>query len=183
MNHTNGSRQTHEKGYGLCECGCGEKTTLARVTVRSKGWTKGKPLRFRRGHAVLGRRMQTRFAYPVCVSSELELGWIAGLIEGEGSFSIKKGRRKHGYSYRPLIQLASTDEDVINRLQTLVPAGSICKPTRLTKGGKQVYKWALSNSEAVFDLLVLLFPLMSGRRKDRMREILAHPSFLRYECA
>ena len=29
--------------YGLCECGCGEKTAIARVTDRSKGWVGGKP--------------------------------------------------------------------------------------------------------------------------------------------
>lgn len=172
-----------DESYKLCECGCGGATSVAHVTDRSKGWVRGRPLRFRRGHAVLGRRMLTRSAYPFCVLSELEIGWIAGLIEGEGSFSIKKSKRKHGYSCTPMVQLASTDKDVVDRLQTLVPAGSVCEPTRLTKGGKQVYKWSLSSSDAVLDLLILLFPLMSGRRKTRIREILAHPTFARYEYA
>ena len=44
-----------------------------------------------------------------------------------------------------------------------------------------MYKWSLSNSEAVLDLLILLFPLMSDRREARIREILAHPIFVRYE--
>lgn len=120
-------------------------------------------------------------AYPLRVLSELEVGWVAGLVEGEGSFSIKKGKRKYGYSCTPVVQLASTDKDVVNHLRTLIPAGSVCEPSRLTKGGKQVYKWSLSNSEAVFDLSILLFPLMSDRRKNRIREILAHPTFVRYE--
>ena len=126
--------------------------------------------------------MSTRSAYPLRVLSELEVGWVAGLFEEEGSFSIKKGKRKYGCSCTPLVQLASTDEDVVSRLHTLVPAGSVCEPTRLTKEGKQIYKWSLSNSEAVLDLLTLLFPLMSDRRKARIREILAHPIFVRYEC-
>jgi hypothetical protein len=42
--------------YRLCECGCGERTAVAHVNDRSKGWVKGKQLRFRKGHAVLERR-------------------------------------------------------------------------------------------------------------------------------
>lgn len=36
---------------GFCECGCGRKTSIAPQTFRSKGWVKGEPLRFVRGHA------------------------------------------------------------------------------------------------------------------------------------
>ena len=34
----------------FCECGCGEKTELAKTTSKRDGWVKGKPLRFVRGH-------------------------------------------------------------------------------------------------------------------------------------
>jgi hypothetical protein len=76
--------------YGLCECGCGEETTVSRKTDRSKGWVRGKPLRFRRGHAVLGRPIYGGFAYSYYRLSELELGWVAGLLEGEGCFRIRE---------------------------------------------------------------------------------------------
>src|SRR5690348_3691442 len=36
---------------GLCECGCGRRTNLARQTRREFGWVKGEPLRFVRGHS------------------------------------------------------------------------------------------------------------------------------------
>jgi HNH endonuclease len=36
--------------YGLCQCGCGQRTTIARGTNRSKGWEAGQPLRFVNGH-------------------------------------------------------------------------------------------------------------------------------------
>jgi hypothetical protein len=35
----------------LCECGCGEPTNPAPFTAPSKGWIKGEPVRFRRGHS------------------------------------------------------------------------------------------------------------------------------------
>ena len=37
-------------GYGLCHCGCGEKTDLAPQTHRSRGWVNGEPVRYVRGH-------------------------------------------------------------------------------------------------------------------------------------
>jgi hypothetical protein len=35
---------------GLCECGCGEPTSLARQNEAARGRVKGEPLRFKRGH-------------------------------------------------------------------------------------------------------------------------------------
>lgn len=40
---------------GLCECGCGQRTNLARQNDRAKGWTRGQPLRFVLGHAPRGK--------------------------------------------------------------------------------------------------------------------------------
>lgn len=37
---------------GLCQCGCGQPTRLAPVTDRNKGWVKGEPLKFIKGHNV-----------------------------------------------------------------------------------------------------------------------------------
>lgn len=34
----------------LCECGCGQPTRLAPVNDASKGWVKGWPLRYLKGH-------------------------------------------------------------------------------------------------------------------------------------
>ena len=44
---------------GLCECGCGEATTIAQRTDHLRGWVKGKPIRFRKGHS---RRKGFRWA-------------------------------------------------------------------------------------------------------------------------
>lgn len=35
---------------GLCECGCGRSTAIAQRTDAGKGWVKGEPLRYVRGH-------------------------------------------------------------------------------------------------------------------------------------
>ena len=40
---------------GLCQCGCGKRTTLAIRNVHGKGIKKGQPNRFLTGHAGTGR--------------------------------------------------------------------------------------------------------------------------------
>jgi hypothetical protein len=39
-----------DPSYGLCECGCGERTTIPTVTSREAGRIKGVPMRFVSGH-------------------------------------------------------------------------------------------------------------------------------------
>lgn len=34
----------------LCECGCGQPTPIAKKTDRKRGYVKGEPVRFRKGH-------------------------------------------------------------------------------------------------------------------------------------
>lgn len=38
----------------LCECGCGRQTGIAPITVPKRGYVKGQPLRFVRGHHAHG---------------------------------------------------------------------------------------------------------------------------------
>ena len=35
---------------GLCQCGCGKKTSMAKQTLKASGWVKGEPLRYLPGH-------------------------------------------------------------------------------------------------------------------------------------
>lgn len=53
--------------------------------------------------------------------TETELAWVAGLIEGEGTFFCTK-RRERRY---PVIAVGMTDEDVIQKLYLLVGVGDI----------------------------------------------------------
>lgn len=42
--------------YGLCQCGCGEKTKLHTDNKSTKGYVKGEPRKFIRGHSKWGNR-------------------------------------------------------------------------------------------------------------------------------
>jgi hypothetical protein len=43
-------------GPGLCACGCGQATKLARANDASKGYIKGQPMKFVHGHHVKTER-------------------------------------------------------------------------------------------------------------------------------
>jgi hypothetical protein len=36
---------------GFCQCGCGGRTKIAKESDPKRGWMKGRPLRFLRGHS------------------------------------------------------------------------------------------------------------------------------------
>lgn len=36
--------------YGYCQCGCGQKTTIAKSNCNTYGWVKGEPKRYMSGH-------------------------------------------------------------------------------------------------------------------------------------
>jgi uncharacterized protein YjcR len=38
-------------GPGLCKCGCGQRTSIAKMTNSAKGHVKGQPTRFIKGHS------------------------------------------------------------------------------------------------------------------------------------
>ena len=105
---------------------------------------------------------------------------MAGLVEGEESFTIKKSRRKNGLSCQPQLRVSMTDEDVIRRLAALIPVGNVLKAGRKTQGGKDVWMWTLTNSQALIDLMIALRLLMGERRREKIDSILAHSGFVRY---
>jgi hypothetical protein len=69
--------------YGLCGCGCGEKTPIATRTKSKRGQYKGEPMRFIRGHATRGRT----------------LGKQAFYVEGGRTYVMARGRNGTGMLY------------------------------------------------------------------------------------
>jgi hypothetical protein len=95
--------------------------------------------------------------------SMMQLGWIAGLLEGEGCFQ----HRRNGDL---LIQIVMTDGDVIGRLQSILGFGSLGQ-SRLPSG-KTAYRWSSTHQASTAGLMMTLLPLMGSRRDDKIRECL-----------
>jgi hypothetical protein len=94
--------------------------------------------------------------------------WIAGLLEGEGCFSLNRSLPGNAS-----IGLAMTDHDVVQRfagylgcnVRTEQPSNSA-----LGKKRKTIYVTTVASTKAV-GLMMTIYPLMGFRRKTKIREI------------
>lgn len=91
-----------------------------------------------------------------------DLIWLAGLLEGEGTFDLHRGRY-------PRIRLAMTDRDVVGRAATLMDAS--IRMTIRTDGQKALYHSEISGERAAA-IMEALLPYMGARRSSRIAEIL-----------
>jgi hypothetical protein len=98
--------------------------------------------------------------------SREEIAWIAGLLEGEGSFYLN-----HGNGHAVIIAVCMTDLDVIeNAANILGGTGNIYAQE---KGKfKTTYTFRVYGSDLSVEWMNILYPLMGIRRQQRIREIL-----------
>lgn len=91
-----------------------------------------------------------------------DLIWLAGLLEGEGTFDLHKARY-------PRIRLGMADRDVVGRAATLI--GASIRMTLSTQEHKPMFHTELSGARAA-ELMALLLPHMGARRSSKIGEIL-----------
>src|ERR1700733_1480590 len=101
-----------------------------------------------------------------------ELAWVAGLLEGEGCFRIKPGSRE-GFRASLVVNVSSTDRDVIYRCAALFPAhGKIQTRTFTNPNCKTAYvvEWY---GQAAEDVMRAVRPFMCQRRAAKIDECLS----------
>lgn len=97
--------------------------------------------------------------------SMLELGWVAGLFEGEGYF----GHRRNGDL---IIQVVMTDGDVIERLHSIFGFGTLGQ--RRLPSGKVAFRWSSTHQANTAGLMMTLLGTqqMGERRTAKIVESL-----------
>lgn len=92
--------------------------------------------------------------------------WLAGLLEGEGSFIVV--RKSVPYSYVGIrILLQMTDRDVVERAKEVSGGlgGSINLVERSRNGHKDIYGWNVNKLNDAYALMVAVYPFMGERRR------------------
>lgn len=102
-----------------------------------------------------------------------QLGWVAGIVEGEGCISTTATPRiNHVYIY-PLVKVGMADEDVIRRLAEWTGLGRVSgphlPPVRAKAGHKPQWHWNVNKIAHVEALCSALWPLLGERRRDQVR--------------
>ncbi|KKL57000.1 hypothetical protein LCGC14_2239740 [marine sediment metagenome] len=62
------------------------------------------------------------------IMTDLEKGWLAGIIDGEGCITLRASGTQKGKKpkYRnPVINVTSTDKEVVNKVLSIVNCGTI----------------------------------------------------------
>jgi hypothetical protein len=114
-------------------------------------------------------------ARPLPEISELDLAWLAGLLEGEGWFGrVKRAGTRYGrFYYRiPIVQVAMNDEDVVRRIGELTNA-NVLGPHMQSGGRSPTFMVSIHGGKAV-QLMRLLRPNMGRRRGERIDELLTN---------
>ena len=92
--------------------------------------------------------------------------WLAGLIDGEGSFGI--GRVKHGYGLRVSIQLRDDDSAILKEIQMRLGLGSISRRAGRSGNTNPGCVWMVQTRADVEELVEVLdrYPLRSKKAAD-----------------
>lgn len=98
-----------------------------------------------------------------------DLAWVAGIIEGEGSISV----RSNGLIE---VHVNMTDLDVIQRLAAITGVGRVtgpAKPPRYKAHWKPIAYWQVARQDDTAALLMTIFPFLGARRRAKAAEALA----------
>lgn len=100
---------------------------------------------------------------------EHELIWLAGLLEGEGTFDLHRGRY-------PRVRVGMTDRDVVGRAAALM--GARARLSLREAPSQSTWHAEVSGPRAV-GLMEELLPHMGSRRSGKIAEVLAAYRFAR----
>ena len=114
-------------------------------------------------------RVRPGFDYRRGRMNRNDLLWLAGLLEGEGSFL--KGPPSH--PNQPIVVTQMTDEDVVQRVASLLGTSMVRnKQDKRKSHWKPTFSARLRGKKAV-ELMELLRPLMGKRRGEQINRAIA----------
>lgn len=121
---------------------------------------------------MIGANRKSDMGNPNLTSRNLE--WLAGFLEGEGSFGMVETQKRYWY---PLIQVSTTDADVVSRAAGLFGTKLLgpWKQTGLRNDGsscKLMYGARVRGANAA-GWMMTLYSLLGERRRCKIRDVLA----------
>lgn len=134
----------------LCACGCGG--VARRRFIRGHNTKNG-------GSRWLGcQRKGTASA--THRPTQRDLGWAAGFLEGEGSFTRPSGETE-------MVMASQVQREPLERLLAMF-GGKISTYAPPSLGYRRIHRWFVNGARAR-GVLMTLFGLMSPRRQQQMR--------------
>ena len=101
-----------------------------------------------------------------------QLHWLAGILEGEGSFQLARTARKRGKILIPRIELGMTDKDIVQQAAAFMRI-KVFRVGRESTKRKPYFRFLVWGHYAA-GWMMTLYLLMGTRRRTKIREILSH---------
>lgn len=100
-----------------------------------------------------------------------DIYWLAGFLEGEGSFMVISPNINRGYVNNRtfILQVVSTDRDVAEKAKLLLGNKSCIQVERTSH--KTAYRVRLSGTHAIAWMMTL-YSMMGERRKNKIKDII-----------
>lgn len=98
--------------------------------------------------------------------TDYDLGWLSGIIDGEGSLSLLKEKRpnqKAGCQYKPRLSIGNKDLGILKKAQDLM-GGAIIGPRK-----SDVYELQISANN-----MRKILPIIKLIAKDKQRNLMIH---------
>lgn len=97
----------------------------------------------------------------------VQFAYLAGILDGEGCFAIKKTKPLQGRKnpwYSPCISVGMTSEPVIQLLKDTF--GGSMRKERARKGYKPIYRWAVTSKRKAIKVLKKVRPYLIEKKEQ-----------------
>lgn len=105
------------------------------------------------------------------MKAELDYQWAAGILEGEGCFSMFQRRGKEYYQCSILCEM--TDEDTVKKLHEVLGVGN-CSQRPARENRKPTWILAIQKQKDVFDTLIRVMPYLQSRRLNKASQMFSY---------
>ncbi len=109
---------------------------------------------------------------PTCNDNlpEWARGWLAGLIDGEGTLTVKRRRRVDGsVKYEPIIVINNTSRELLAKIREVCGCGTIVKHseryTLMHPNWNVVWRLEIKGSFNVVTILKQIYPFLIAKKR------------------
>lgn len=108
--------------------------------------------------------------------SDAVYAWAAGILEGEGCFSIHR-RKDRSNTLNTAIHCEMTDEDIIRRLHAVFKVGTVNARRNMsgrkdTRARKATWIWSAQKKSDVLEVILRVLPYLGERRAAKAKELM-----------
>lgn len=105
--------------------------------------------------------------------SDFEKGWLSGLLDGEGSIKLRP--RSNGKTFKPSIEIANNNKELLDAIQNIIPEGKIYKKEWNNENWETSYQFIIWKQESMKNLLQQLKDhlFVKRRRAELMLQFIA----------